>query len=53
MNLLDLVTNIPHLLKPSKKEKFMRIFSEYLNKYAQERKTRQRIVSFMLWGKFG
>jgi hypothetical protein len=44
-SMLDLVTDIPHLLKPSKKERFMRIFSEYLNTYAQEREeTRQKIV---------
>jgi hypothetical protein len=41
MNLLDLVTNIPHLLEPSKKDSFMRIFGEYLNKYAQQRKVNQ------------
>jgi hypothetical protein len=33
--MLDL-TNIPDLLEPSKKEKFMRIFSKYLNKYTEE-----------------
>jgi hypothetical protein len=34
---LDVVTNIPNFLEPSKKEKLMRIFNEYFNKYAQER----------------
>jgi hypothetical protein len=36
-SMLDLVNNIPELLEPSKKEKFMRRFSEYLNIYAQQR----------------
>jgi len=36
--MLDL-TNIPDLLEPSKKERFMRIFSEYLNKYTEEPST--------------
>jgi len=36
--MLDL-TNIPDLLEPSKKEKFMRIFSEYLNKYTEKAST--------------
>jgi hypothetical protein len=36
-SMLDLVNNIPQLLEPSKKEKFLRIFSEYLNIYAQQR----------------
>jgi len=35
-SMLDLLTNIPDSLEPSKKEKFMRIFSQYLNKYTQE-----------------
>ena len=35
-SLFDLVTNIPYLLKSSKKERFMRLFNEYLNKYAEE-----------------
>ena len=40
MNLcFDLFTNIPDLLEPSKKEKFMRIFSEYINKYTEEPST--------------
>jgi len=30
--MLDLLTNIPDFLGPPKKERFMRIFSEYLNK---------------------
>ena len=30
------LTNIPHLLEPSKNETFMRIFNEYLYKYAEE-----------------
>jgi len=36
--MLDL-KNIPDLLDPSKKEKFMRMFSEYLNKYTEETST--------------
>jgi hypothetical protein len=35
-SMLDLMTNIRQLSEPSKKEKFIRIFSEYFNKYAQE-----------------
>jgi hypothetical protein len=38
-SMLDLLTNIPDLLEPSKKERFMRIFSEYLNKYTEEPST--------------
>jgi len=38
---LDLLTNIPDLLEPSKKEKFMRIFSMYLNKYTEEETSKQ------------
>jgi len=38
-SMLDLLTNIPDLLEPSKKEKFMRIFSEYINKYTEEPST--------------
>jgi len=34
--MLDPVTVIPVLLEPSRKETFMRIFSEYLNKYTEE-----------------
>jgi len=37
----DLLTNIPDLLELSKKEKFMGIFSEYLNKYTQEEPSTQ------------
>jgi len=33
-SMLDL-TNIPDVLEPSKKEGFMRIFSEYLNRYTE------------------
>jgi len=40
-SMLDLLTNIPDLLEPSKKEKFMPIFSEYLNKYTQEEPSTQ------------
>jgi hypothetical protein len=36
-SMLDLINNIPELLEPSIKETFMRIFSEYLNIYAQQR----------------
>jgi len=32
-SMFDLLTNIPRLLQPSIKENFIRIFSEYLNKY--------------------
>jgi len=32
----DLLTNFLHLLERSKKEMFMRIFNEYLNKYIEE-----------------
>jgi hypothetical protein len=39
--MLDLFTNIPDLLEPSKKEKFMRIFSKYLNKYTEEETSKQ------------
>jgi hypothetical protein len=39
--MLDLLINIPDLLKPSKKETFMRIFSEYLNKYTEEETSKQ------------
>jgi len=35
-SMLDLLTNIPDLLEPSKKERFMRIFSQNLNKYTEE-----------------
>jgi len=35
VSMLDL-TNIPDLLEPFKKESFMRIYSEYLNKYTEE-----------------
>jgi hypothetical protein len=35
-SLLDLLTNFPDLLEPSKKEKFMRVFSKYLNNYTEE-----------------
>jgi hypothetical protein len=38
---LDLLTNIPDLLEPSKKEMFMRIFSKYLNKYTEEKTSKQ------------
>jgi hypothetical protein len=38
--MLDLVNNIPDLLEPSKKETFMRILSEYLNIYAQQREAK-------------
>jgi hypothetical protein len=34
---LDLFDNIPQLFDPSEKKTFMRIFSEYLNTYAQQR----------------
>jgi len=37
--MLDFLTNIPHLLEPSKKQRFMHIFSKYLNKYAEEPST--------------
>jgi len=37
---LDL-TSIPDLLEPSKKERFMRIFSKYLNKYTEEEPSKQ------------
>jgi len=40
-SMLDPFTNIPDFLEPSKKEKFMRIFSEYLNKYTQEEPSTQ------------
>jgi hypothetical protein len=36
-SMLDLVDNIPELYEPSKKQTFMRISSEYLNTYAQQR----------------
>jgi hypothetical protein len=39
-SMFDLVNNIPELLEPSKKETFMRIFSEYLNIYAQQREAK-------------
>ena len=35
-SMLDLLTNILDLLEPSKKETFLRIFSEYLNKYKNQ-----------------
>jgi hypothetical protein len=38
---LDLLTNKPELLEPSKKEKFMRIFSKYLNKYTEKETSKQ------------
>jgi len=37
--MLDLLTNIPDLLVPSKKETFMPIFSEYIKKYTEEPST--------------
>jgi len=37
--MLGLVANIPDLLEPSKKERIMHIFSEYLNKYTEEPST--------------
>jgi hypothetical protein len=40
-SMLDILTNIPDLLEPSKKERFMRIFSEYLNKYREEEASKQ------------
>jgi hypothetical protein len=39
--MLDLFTNIPDLLEPSQKEKFMRIFSKYANKYTEEEISKQ------------
>jgi hypothetical protein len=36
-SVLDRVDNVPELFQPSKKETFMRIFSGYLNTYAQQR----------------
>ena len=39
--MLDLLTNIPDFLGPPKKERFMRIFSEYLNKYTEEEPSKQ------------
>jgi len=38
-SMLDLITNISDLLEPFKKEKFIRTFSEYLNKYSEEPST--------------
>jgi len=38
-SMLDLFTNVPYLLEPSKKEKFMRIIIQYLNKYTEEPST--------------
>jgi hypothetical protein len=35
-SMLDHLTKIPNLFVPSKKEKFMRIFSKYLNKYTEK-----------------
>ena len=40
-SMLDILTNIPDLLEPSKKERFIRIFSEYLNKYTEEKPSKQ------------
>jgi len=40
-SLFDLVTNIPNLLGQSKKEMFMHLFSEYLNKYIEEDPSKQ------------
>jgi len=37
--MLDILTNIPDLLELSKKERFVRIFSNYLNKYTEEPST--------------
>jgi hypothetical protein len=39
--MLHLITNIPDLLEPSKKERFMPIFSKYLNKYTEEETSKQ------------
>ena len=40
-SMLDLLTNITHLLEPSKKKTFMRIFNQYLNKYTEEEPSTQ------------
>jgi len=40
-SLFYLVTNIPSLLGPSKKETFMRLFNEYINKYTEEEPSKQ------------
>jgi hypothetical protein len=39
--MLDLLRNIPELLEPSKKEKFKRLFSKYLNKFTEEETIKQ------------
>jgi hypothetical protein len=43
--MLDLLTNIPDLLEPSKKETFMRIFSKYLNKYTEEEEASNQLFN--------
>ena len=35
-SMLDLLTNMPRLFEPSIKENFIRIFSEYINKYPEQ-----------------
>jgi hypothetical protein len=35
-SMFDLLKNIPLLLEPSRKENFIRIFSEYINKYPEQ-----------------
>ena len=35
-SMLDLLTNMPRLFGPSIKENFIRIFSEYINKYPEQ-----------------
>jgi hypothetical protein len=49
-SMLD-VDNIPELFELSKKESFMRIFSEYLNTYAQQRDAKpwERLFSSCYW----
>jgi hypothetical protein len=41
--MLDL-TNIPDLFEPYKKERFMRIFMEYLNKYTEEERVNNCLI---------
>jgi len=46
--LFDRLTNIPHLLEPSKKELFTSIFGKYINKYNGQSKELQ--VNFIRIG---
>jgi hypothetical protein len=47
--MLDLVDNISALFEPSKKRTFMRIFSVYLNTYAQQRDAKPWERLFNSW----